>query len=55
MPAVVTTPHSPEFTNENPLEESIKKVTSIPSADTSFAQFKKQALEMAERVIYCLL
>lgn len=53
-PSGVTTPHSPGFLEENHLEQGIKK-TVIPSADTSFAQFKKQALENAERVRHCII
>lgn len=44
----VTTPPSPEF--QNPAEVGGVKKRTIPSADMSFAQFKKQALENAERV-----
>ena len=44
----VTTPPSPEF--QNTAEVGGVKKRMIPSADMSFAQFKKQALENAERV-----
>ena len=46
------TPTSPELETPSPL---VTRRASIPSANTSFEQFKKQALEKSERVsIHCV-
>ena len=47
-PSKDTAPPSPGF--QEPIETGGVKKRTIPSADSSFAQFKKQALENAERV-----
>ena len=43
--------NSPEFTPDTSIDENIKKITNIPTADSSFAQFKKQALERVKTIL----